>query len=98
MLLTDADIVHDPAHVSTLVAQAERGRLDLVSEMVALRAKSWAERALIPAFVFFFQLLYPFAWVNDPLRATAAAAGGTILVPTRTRWTGQAGLRRSGVR
>ncbi len=80
VLLTDADIVHDPAHVSTLVAQAERGRLDLVSEMVALSCESWAERALIPAFVFFFQLLYPFAWVNDPLRATAAAAGGTILV------------------
>lgn len=80
VLLTDADIVHDPAHVSTLVAQAERGRLDLVSEMVALSCESWAERVLIPAFVFFFQLLYPFAWVNDPLRATAAAAGGTILV------------------
>lgn len=80
VLLTDADIVHDAAHVSTLVAQAERGRLDLVSEMVALSCESWAERALIPAFVFFFQLLYPFAWVNDPLRATAAAAGGTILV------------------
>ena len=37
----------------------------------------------MPAFVFFFQLLYPFAWVNDPLRATAAAAGGTILIRTR---------------
>ena len=81
VLLTDADIVHDPRHVATLVAQAERGDLDLVSEMVrAGTATAPAERALVPAFVFFFQLLYPFAWVNDPLRATAAAAGGTILI------------------
>ena len=80
VLLTDADIVHDPRHLATLVAQAERGDCDLVSEMVALACTSRAEHALVPAFVFFFQLLYPFAWVNDPLRATAAAAGGTILI------------------
>ncbi len=83
VLLTDADIVHDPAHVATLVAKAERDSLDLVSEMVELRCTTWAERALVPAFVFFFQLLYPFAWVNDPMRATAAAAGGTILLRRR---------------
>ena len=80
VLLADADILHDPAHVATLVAKAERGGLDLVSEMVALRAVSLAERALVPAFVFFFQLLYPFARVNDPASRTAAAAGGTMLV------------------
>lgn len=83
VLLTDADIMHDPAHVATLVAKAERDGLDLVSEMVELRCASWAERALVPAFVFFFQLLYPFAWVNDPARGTAAAAGGTMLLRRR---------------
>ncbi len=83
ILLTDADIVHDPRHVATLVAQAERGDLDMVSEMVALACDSPAEHALVPAFVFFFQLLYPFGRVNDPLRATAAAAGGTILIRRR---------------
>ena len=83
VLLTDADIVHDPRHLATLVAQIERGGLDLVSEMVALNCDSTAEHALVPAFVFFFQLLYPFAWVNDPLRATAAAAGGTMLIRRR---------------
>ncbi len=83
VLLTDADIEHDPRHVATLVAQAERHGLDLVSEMVALNCESFAERALVPAFVFFFQLLYPFAWVNNSLRATAAAAGGTILIRRR---------------
>ena len=83
VLLADADIVHEPAHASTLVAKAERDGLDLVSEMVELRCATLAERALVPAFVFFFQLLYPFAWVNDPMRATAAAAGGTVLLRRR---------------
>ena len=80
LFLCDADIVHDPAHLATLVAKMEAGRLDLVSEMVELNCASPAERALVPAFVFFFQLLYPFAAVNDPKRRTAAAAGGTVLV------------------
>ena len=62
-----------------LVAKLETG-LDLVSEMVELNCQSLAERALVPAFVFFFQLLYPFQWSNDPRRRTAAAAGGTVLV------------------
>ncbi len=83
VLLTDADIVHEPAHLSSLVARIERYNLDLVSEMVKLACDSWAERALVPAFVYFFQLLYPFAWVNDSLQATAAAAGGTILIRQR---------------
>jgi hopene-associated glycosyltransferase HpnB len=83
VLLTDADIVHDPGHLASLVAKAEAERLDLVSEMVRLHCASPAERMLIPAFVYFFQLLYPFTWVNDPLRPTAAAAGGTILVRRR---------------
>ena len=83
LLLTDADILHDPRHLGTLVAQAECGDLDMVSEMVELACESPAERALVPAFVFFFQMLYPFGWVNDPRRATAAAAGGTILIRRR---------------
>jgi hopene-associated glycosyltransferase HpnB len=83
VLLTDADIVHDSRHIATLVAQAQRDDPDLVSEMVRLACDSPAEKALVPAFVFFFQLLYPFAWVNDGLRATAAAAGGTILIRRR---------------
>ncbi|MGH7069120.1 MAG: glycosyltransferase [Acetobacteraceae bacterium] len=80
LLLTDADVVHAPGHLAALLAKAESGGFDLVSEMVALNCKSLAERALVPAFVFFFQLLYPFAAVNNPARRTAAAAGGTILI------------------
>jgi len=79
-LFTDADIEHDPPHLASLVAMAERHGLDMVSEMVSLSCESWAEKGLIPAFVFYFQLLYPFSWVNNPLCGTAAAAGGTVLI------------------
>jgi hopene-associated glycosyltransferase HpnB len=79
ILLTDADITHAPNHLSQLVAKAEADHLDLTSEMVRLHCHTAAERALIPAFVFFFQLLYPFSQVNDPRHRTAGAAGGTML-------------------
>jgi hopene-associated glycosyltransferase HpnB len=62
------------------MARLQKPRVDMVSEMVRLNCTSWAERFLIPAFVYFFQMLYPFARVNDPLAATAAAAGGTVLI------------------
>ncbi len=80
LLLTDADIEHAPGHVGSLVAKLEADRLDMVSEMVALHCETAAERALVPPFVFFFALLYPFAWVNDPGNPVAAAAGGTVLI------------------
>ena len=80
LLLTDADIAHDPSHLRRLVAHLQAGRLDLVSTMVRLRSDSRWERLLIPPFVFFFQMLYPFGAVNDPRSRAAAAAGGCILV------------------
>ena len=48
--------------------------------MAKLNCESFAERALVPAFIFFFQMLYPFARVNRRTAATAAAAGGCMLV------------------
>ncbi len=80
LLLTDADIEHQPGHLATLVAKLTADKLDLVSEMVALNCQSFAERALVPAFVFFFTLLYPFEQVNDAASPLAAAAGGTVLI------------------
>jgi hopene-associated glycosyltransferase HpnB len=80
LLLTDADIVYAPGALKRLVARAEHGRYALASLMVRLRCESLAERAFIPAFVFFFQMLYPFAWVGRSDHATAAAAGGCMLV------------------
>jgi hopene-associated glycosyltransferase HpnB len=80
LLLTDADIAHPPEAVAQLVARATIERRDLVSLMVRLRCDSFWEKALIPAFVFFFAKLYPFNWVNNPRNKTAAAAGGCMLV------------------
>jgi len=80
VLFTDADIVHDPRHLSTLVSKLLAARLGMVSEMVRLNCDSFAECALVPAFIYFFQMLYPFARVNDPRSALAAAAGGTVLI------------------
>jgi hopene-associated glycosyltransferase HpnB len=79
-LFTDADILHHPTNLAELVARLEGEKRDLVSLMVRLRCESWAERFLIPAFVFFFAMLYPFAWSNDRRRRAAAAAGGCILL------------------
>jgi hopene-associated glycosyltransferase HpnB len=89
LLLTDADIVHAPDSLRRLVARAECAHLVLSSLMVKLRCESFSERATIPAFVFFFQMLYPFAWVNRPQSSVAAAAGGCMLVRTDA-------LRRAG--
>lgn len=80
ILFTDADIVHAPDNLRRLVARAEAGGLALTSLMARLRCESPAERWFIPAFIFFFQMLYPFAWANDPRARTAAAAGGCVLL------------------
>lgn len=77
---TDADIRHDSDNLSSLVTAAEHNQLDLVSSMVKLQCATPAERLLVPAFIFFFQKLYPFAWVADRRKKTAAAAGGCVLL------------------
>lgn len=80
VLFSDADIAYAPHMLRRLVVIAGARQTVLTSLMVKLRCESAAERWLIPAFVFFFQMLYPFRWVNDPRRGKAAAAGGCMLV------------------
>ncbi len=84
VLFSDADIAYAPHVLARLVAIAGARSSVLTSLMVKLRCESAAERWLVPAFVFFFQMLYPFAWVNDPNRRTAAAAGGCMLARSET--------------
>ncbi|MFB2647017.1 glycosyltransferase [Raphidiopsis sp. BLCC-F218] len=83
-LFTDADIKHHISNLGQLVHKAKTEGLDLVSIMVKLRCESFWEKLLIPAFVFFFQKLYPFAWVNNPKKSIAAAAGGCVLIRKQT--------------
>lgn len=80
VLFADADICFASDALATLVSRAQRERLALNSLMAKLHCESFSERALMPAFIFFFRLLYPFRWVNRPNRRTAAAAGGCMLV------------------
>ncbi len=78
--LTDADVVHDPSVLARLVGEAQDRAAGLVSVMVHLSTVTFWERWLAPAFVYFFQMLYPFPAVNRAERRVAAAAGGCILV------------------
>jgi hopene-associated glycosyltransferase HpnB len=77
---TDADVEHAPDTLRRLVVRAERDKLELASLMVLLQAKTLPERALIPAFLYFFLMLYPPQWIADEELGTAGAAGGCILL------------------
>jgi hopene-associated glycosyltransferase HpnB len=79
-LFTDADVEHAPDNIATLVSIAEAGGYDMASFMVKLHCQSVAEKLLIPAFVYFFFKLYPSAWISNPRRSEAGAAGGCILI------------------
>lgn len=81
---TDADIVHPPDTLARLVAKAASRHRDLVSLMVRLHCKHTWERVLIPAFIYFFQMLYPFRAANDDASPVAAAAGGCVLIKRET--------------
>jgi hopene-associated glycosyltransferase HpnB len=80
LLLTDADIVHEPDTLAWLVKRSSAGRLVLTSLMAKLRCESLAEHSHVPAFVYFFQMLFPFSWVCRPGSGAAAAAGGCMLI------------------
>lgn len=80
LLFVDADIELAPGTVERLTALAEARGLSMASLMARLDGRGFWGGLLIPAFIFFFQKLYPFPLVNDPRRRTAAAAGGCVLI------------------
>lgn len=94
-LLLDADIELRPGVIAGLLNKLERDNLQLVSLMAKLRMQSGWEKLLMPAFIYFFKLLYPFALANRPQSRVAAAAGGCVLVRSEALQTigGPAGLR-----
>jgi len=77
---TDADVAHGPDTLRRLVTRAQQNNLDLTSLMVLLESQTFAERLLIPAFLYFFLMLYPPNWIANPRAKTAGAAGGCILL------------------
>ena len=93
LLFTDADIGYAPGVVASLVRAAEADDRGLVSQMALLRADTFWEHLIVPAFVYFFAQLYPFRRVNRPGGRTAAAAGGCMLV-RRSALEDSGGLER----
>lgn len=85
-LLTDADIFHEPGSLRRLVAESMTMKLGMNSRMARLRCESPAERLLIPAFVYFFNILYPMRRANDPKDPLASGAGGCVML-SREAWT-----------
>jgi len=83
ILFTDADIEVSPTLLTKMIAIAERDELALTSIMAKLDNSGFWGRHLVPAFIFFFQKLYPFPLINDPSSPVAGAAGGVVLI----RWT-----------
>ncbi len=92
---TDADVVHAPSTLRRLVSRGEHDHLDLTSLMVLLQSNTFAERLLIPAFLYFFLMLYPPRWISDSRAKTAGAAGGCVLLchPALERIGGLASIR-----
>jgi hopene-associated glycosyltransferase HpnB len=82
-LLLDADIELRPGILATMLETMAKERLQFLSLMAALRMASIWERLLLPAFIYFFKLLYPFKLSNDGSVRVAAAAGGCVLLETR---------------
>ena len=80
ILLSDADIAHHKDSVSQLISVAIHKNYDLVSVMVSLSTRSFWEKLLVPAFVYFFKILYPFKAIRNKKRKVAAAAGGCVLI------------------
>lgn len=83
LILLDADIVLKPELIPTVLEKVRDKKLKMLSLMAHLKMQSPWEKPLMPAFIFFFKLLYPFHLANKPNSKIAAAAGGFILLETK---------------
>ncbi len=81
-LLLDADIELVPGTVKCMLEKIHKNSLSFMSLMAWLRMESWWEKVLMPAFIYFFKLLYPFRLSNSSSSSIAAGAGGCILLKT----------------
>lgn len=83
VLLIDADIELQPGILPTLLRKMETRGVPFISLMAALRMATFWERLLMPAFIYFFKMVYPFRLSNSRFTGVAAAAGGCILLQRR---------------
>jgi len=83
VLLLDADIELQAGIIQAMLDKMHQNELSMMSLMAAPNMSSLRERALMPAFIYFFKLLYPFALSNRPETGVAAAAGGCVMLETR---------------
>ncbi len=83
IILLDADIVLKDNLISIVLEKAKNEQLQMLSLMAFLKMQSFWEKLLMPAFIFFFKLLYPFHLSNKPNSWIAAAAGGFIFIEAK---------------
>ena len=81
-LLLDADIGLRPGILAALLSKQRKEEIDFLSIMATPSLNGFWERLLMPAYVFFFKLLYPFALSNHSAMPVAAGAGGCVLLET----------------
>jgi hopene-associated glycosyltransferase HpnB len=82
-LLLDADVELDRGVVKALRKKMRQEAISFISLMAAPSMSGSWEKLLMPAFVYFFAILYPLRLVNSQRAKTAAAAGGCILMESR---------------
>lgn len=82
VMLLDADIALAEGMAPTLLDKLKKEGLDSVSVMASLFMGSWAEKLLLPPFIYYFKIIYPFRLVNREGSKMAAAAGGCVLMKT----------------
>lgn len=84
ILLTDADLQYSPGLLKSLIYKTTEHSWKMFSLMARLKTDIFWEKLLIPAFLYFFKLMYPFQLVQKKQSKVAAAAGGCILIDKKT--------------
>ncbi len=83
LILLDADIVLEKNLIPVVLEKVKNEQLQMLSLMAFLKMETFWEKLLMPAFIFFFKLLYPFHLSNKANSWIAAAAGGFIFIETQ---------------
>ncbi len=83
VMLLDADIELRPHVIGSLYRRLHKGPFSFLSLMSKPSLNGFWDTLLMPAFIYFFKLLYPFKLANSGSSRIAAAAGGCIMMKTK---------------